>query len=133
LPLAKLKYNTQRAYGASNIQLTLINEIMVSERDSGDMGKEERKELVLQFLGEHPLALRPIDVFRNLRLHRQITFSSDSVERYLDEFVDEGLVTRVNPHALEDAKIEEAGTGDRAYYIITDKGRNEIQNSDTPN
>lgn len=94
------------------------------------MGKEERKELVLQFLEEHPLALRPIDVFRNLRLHRKITFSSDSVERYLDEFVDDGLVARVNPHALEDAKVEEATAEDRAYYLITDQGRDHLRDSE---
>lgn len=89
------------------------------------MGKEERRQVVLSFLNEHPLALPPKIIYRNLRLHRQITFSEDSVENYLEEFVEEGLVDRIEKEPLDDGRIEQADDDySRAYYLITDEGRN---------
>lgn len=98
----------------------------ISQRpDGGDMGKEERRQVVLSFLNEHPLALPPKIIYRNLRLHRQITFSEDSVENYLEEFVEEGLVDRIEKEPLDDGRIEQADDDySRAYYLITDEGRN---------
>lgn len=95
--------------------------------DSGDMGKEDRRRVVLDFMGEHPVALRPAELYRNLRFHRRITFSKESVDNYIEEFVDEGLVLRVKPQALEMGKIEEAPADQRAYYIISDDGKEYLE------
>lgn len=91
--------------------------------DTTDMTKAERKEVLLEFMAEHQLALPPSAIYRNLRLHKQITFSERSVENYLDEFVDEGLIARIAPGALKDRNVKEiTDRSQRAYYIITDEG-----------
>lgn len=91
--------------------------------DGGDMGKEERKQIVLNFMAEYRFALPPKAIFRNLKLHENITFSEDSVENYLVEFVEDGLVERVQKEALDAGEIQVAGEGDeRAWYLVTDRG-----------
>jgi len=107
----------------SNGQLGSNDESMEDVGESNDMGKEDRRRVVLDFMGQYPVALRPAEIYRNLRYHRRITFSKESVDNYIKEFVDEGLVLRVKPQALEMGQIEEAPEGQRAYYIISDDGR----------
>ena len=90
-----------------------------------DMGKRERKLQVLGFLAEKGVALPPKAIYRNLRLLEEITFSERSVENYLDEFVDEGLVMRIDPDSMEDAEVSKMPPDvnqRRAYYMITDDG-----------
>lgn len=87
------------------------------------MGKAERKELLLDFMAEHPLALPPLSWYRNLKIHRDMTFSRDTVDNYLEEFVDQGYVARVDKEALDTGQIETVDKSEsRAYYIITDAG-----------
>jgi repressor of nif and glnA expression len=92
-----------------------------------DMTKEERKRVVLQFLEEHPLALTPTLIFRNLKLHRGITFGRRSVDTYLREMTENGLLMRVEPDPLDNGKLVEAEKGKKAYYIITESGRDELR------
>lgn len=99
---------------------------MTLPMNSWDMGKRERKLVLLEFMAEYGLALPPKAIYRNLRLLEGITFSERSIENYLDEFVAESLVNRIDPERMEDAEIAEIQPGEnqrRAYYIITDKGR----------
>jgi hypothetical protein len=100
---------------------------MVDVSDGGDMGKEDRRRVVLDFMGEYPVALRPAEIYRNLRYHRRITFSKESVDNYIEEFVEEGLVLRVKPQSLEMGQIEEAPPDQRAYYIISEEGQEHLQ------
>lgn len=95
--------------------------------DPPAMTKAERKRLVLQFMEEHPLALTPKLLFRNLKLHRGITFGEASVLNYLQELDHEGLIVRVKKEELDNGKIVEADKDDRAYYIITDAGRDSLR------
>jgi|GEM_PF-6499018 len=86
------------------------------------MTKEDRRKLVLEFMSEYPLAFSPLLLYRNLRLHRRATFTIDSLRNYLEEFAEEGLVTRVEKEPLDEGKVVEADPGSRAYYLITDDG-----------
>jgi Fe2+ or Zn2+ uptake regulation protein len=99
-------------------------EIMIQDANNADMAKEDRRRVVLQFLAEHRLALPPRSIFRNLRLHHNITFGYSTLDNYLDEFADEGLVRRVDPGSLENRELTDLPRGkqNRAYYIITEAG-----------
>lgn len=91
--------------------------------DGGDMTKEDRRQQVLKFMDEYPLALPPLLLYRNLRMHETVTFSVDSLRNYLEEFAEEGLVQRVEKEPLDDGRVVEAESGSRAYYLISDDGR----------
>jgi len=97
----------------------------------GDMAKEDRQLIVLAFLAEHGLALPQRAIFRNLKLHHGITFGYGSVDNYLDSFVEEGWARRVDPTELENRELVDlpGGKHNRAYYIITDEGREHIRDS----
>lgn len=94
------------------------------EKDPDDMTKRERKEVVLRFMAEHGLALPPRAIYRNLKVNHSITFQPKTVENYLDEFLEDGLVSRVDPKALDDGRISELreDADRRAYYIVTADG-----------
>ncbi len=88
--------------------------------DDDDMGKEDRKRQVLQLLAESGFALPPAAIFRNAKL-RGATFERRSVNNYLDELVEEGLVAMVDPEALEEGRVEEADSN-RGYFMATEEG-----------
>lgn len=98
-------------------------------RNPSNMGKEDRKRLVLEFMEEYPLALPPRAIYRNMKLLWSVTFSWRSTQTYLDEFEDEGLVMRVEKGPLDDGEVVEASEDSRAYYLITDAGRDELDDS----
>lgn len=87
-----------------------------------DMGKQERKDMVLKFLADYRLALPPAVLYRNLRLRENATFSEKSLGNYLSELEESGLVKRVDPEALADRHVEPIGEDDRGYYLITEAG-----------
>jgi hypothetical protein len=89
--------------------------------DNANMGKADRKALVLGFLTSTQLALPPSALYRNLRLRCNATFSESSLENYLAELEADGLVRRVDPKALADREIKEVADG-RAYWLVTDAG-----------
>jgi len=72
------------------------------------MPKEERRRVVLQFLDERDAMFKRRALYDNLREYEGITFSEQTVGRYLNEFKDDGLVEQT----------EEYG-----YWRITEKGR----------
>lgn len=98
-----------------------------------NMGKKDRKQLVLEFMAEHPIPMPPLVWYRSLRAKRRVTFGIDSLRTYLDEFVDDGLVVQINKEALDDGKLEIIEDSQyRAYYMITDKGIDSVtENSHT--
>jgi hypothetical protein len=85
------------------------------------MGKEDRKEMVLQFLAETRLALPPAVLYRNLRLRQNATFSAKSLDNYLEELHTEGYVIRVDPEALEKREVVTIDDG-RGYWLVTEAG-----------
>ena len=90
------------------------------------MGKEERRAVVLEFLARHELALPPAVIYRNLRFHHNITFSSKTIDSYLQHFVDQGKVRRVDPGALSKRELVDVDDS-RGYYLITDEGKQSIR------
>ncbi|MBX0296671.1 hypothetical protein [Haloarcula nitratireducens] len=107
----------------------LTGENMPLGPENGDMVKSERKDLILQFMGEYPLAMPPVLIYRNLRLHRNLRVGKETVKNYLQELVEEGLVLRIDKNALDDGEIREADPDDRAYYIISEEGKDEIEDT----
>lgn len=107
-----------------------FEQIKAVNRQSADcdcMGKDDRRDLVLGFMAEHSLALPPTAWYRNLRIHRTVTFGKDSLRNYLDEFVEEGLAARVDKEALDNGEVRPISEDEyRAYYIITDKGQERV-------
>lgn len=88
------------------------------------MTVQDRREIVLAFLSEHNLALKPIDIYRNMRLHYRITFGAETVRRILDELVELGYARRVDPERLEDRELVDLPEGKgRGAYVVTDEGK----------
>jgi len=85
------------------------------------MSKEDRKQLVLEYLAHTGLALPPAVLYRNLRLRQNATFSSSTLENYLDELGADGLLTRIDPDAMENREFVEIDEG-RGYWVATDDG-----------
>jgi len=92
------------------------------------MSKEDRKALVLQYLVHTRLALPPSVLFRNLRLRQNATFSSSTLDNYLEELHAEGLITRIDPAAMEDREVVKIDEG-RGYWVATDAGREAASDS----
>ncbi|MBX0325664.1 MarR family transcriptional regulator [Halomicroarcula sp. F13] len=92
------------------------------------MPPEERRNVVLEFMAEHGIALPPKAIFRGLKIERGITFSYRTVQTILSELEDQGLVARVDKESLDEGNIQpipEDEAGKRAYYMITMDGRRE--------
>jgi hypothetical protein len=102
---------------------------MVEQANHSDMTKEDRKRVVLRFLVEHGLALPPLAIHRNLKFHQAITFGRASVDNYLEEFVEDGFVRRVDPDKLNERELVDipGGRENRAYYIATEEGREHLR------
>lgn len=95
------------------------------ETNPDDMTKEDRRRIVLLALADHGWAMPPSVIFRNLKFHQDITFEQRSLTTYLDEFVEEGLVRRIDPKKLPEKELTDLDEGSdrRAWYIITEDGR----------
>ena len=87
----------------------------------GGMGKEDRKRRVLSLLVETGLALPPAVIFRNVK-YRGADFERRSVNNYLAELADDGLVMKIDPRSLEQAELQEIPMSDEGYFIATDAG-----------
>lgn len=97
------------------------------------MGADERRKVVLSFMAEHGLVLKPADVYRNLRLHKQITFGSETVKNILHELTEKGYTRRVDPKQIKDRELVDMERGEgRGAYIITEDGieANELESID---
>jgi hypothetical protein len=85
------------------------------------MAKEDRVELVRDFLAYHQLALPPRPIHRNLRLRHNATFGFSTCTNYLSLLVERGQLQRVEPAALEDRELIDTDPGD-SYYFISPAG-----------
>jgi len=87
----------------------------------GGMGKEDRKRRVLSLLVETNLALPPAVIFRNVK-YRGADFERRSVNNYLSELADEGLVIKVDPKSLESGELQKVSMAKEGYFVATDAG-----------
>ena len=85
------------------------------------MTYQARRKVVLSFLKEHGLALKPAVLYRNLKFNHRITFSESTVRNILDDLVEEGEVVRVEPKALVAGQLVELGRneGRGAYMAVS--------------
>jgi len=90
------------------------------------MGKEDRKRRVLSLLAETRLALPPAVIFRNVKF-RGADFERRSVNNYLSELQEEGMVMKIEPDAMEDGRVKEIPTAEEGYFIATDAGIESIE------
>jgi hypothetical protein len=93
-----------------------------------EMGKSDRKALVLQYLVHTRLALPTAVLYRNMRLRQNATFSESTLKNYLSELEDEGLIKRVDPEAMTERKVVEVDDG-RGYWLATEAGREQTDGS----
>ncbi len=77
--------------------------------DEDSMSKEDRREIILQFLADTGLAMPPAPLFYNMKEEMFVTFSKRTMQRLLKEMREEGLVRKI-----------EQGDG---YWEITEQGR----------
>jgi len=87
---------------------------------------EERREKVLSFIAKHDMALPPLAIYAGLIRQEGITFGYRTVQNALSDLVEDGAVIRVDTESLrKDGTIKpvEDSSRRRAYYFITDKGR----------
>jgi hypothetical protein len=94
--------------------------------ESNTMPKPEAKDTVLEFMAEYDTPMPVAVLFRGLRLRYNWTYTDETLLNYLGELVEEGRVQRVDPHALEQRRVERADSDTRAYYMLTDSTRNQI-------
>ena len=98
------------------------------------MSKDERRAVVLTFLRDHELVLKPNAIYRNLRLHQNITFGEQTVRNILHELVDSGYVRRVDIEAVKKRELVDVEKGSkRGAYMITAKGRQHIGSDSVAN
>lgn len=112
-------------------EIPLTGGSMKDTLERENMGKEERKALVLEFMDEYDIALPPKPLFRGLRFRYKATFGYTSLRNYLDELQEDGLVLRVDPEELEMrnvVEVEAEGRDARTYYLISDAGREHARN-----
>lgn len=119
------------SYCANEGYFEQIRDYKRNRGQSLTMGKRERKRLVLAFLAETRLALPPKVLFRNLRLQENATFSEKSLNNYLAELEADGLVTRVDPEAIEERTIRELDADERGYYLISEQGVEQTDRHDS--
>lgn len=84
------------------------------------MGKEDRKRRVLRVLADGH-ALPPIVIFRNAKL-QGADFERRSVNNYLPELHDDGLVRKVDADALDDGRLVDVPLAEEGYFVITEAG-----------
>lgn len=99
-----------------------------TQKEPAQMGKQDRKALVLQYLVHTRLALPPAVLYRNLRLRQNATFSESTLKNYLDELEAEGLIKRVDPEAMVEREAVAVENG-RGYWMATERGREACDDS----
>jgi hypothetical protein len=94
--------------------------------DSEDMAKEDRVAQLLEVMADVGSPLPSKALYLNARL-RGARFSRRTVDGYLAELRDRGLVRRVDPDAMENGDLVDAGDDVyRAYWIISEDGLEHI-------
>lgn len=113
---------------ANSMKSDIFNGIIDESTDIRDMTSEQRREVVLSFLAEHGLALKPKSIYRNLRFHHRITFGDETVKNILKELDEEGHARRIDPSALEKGDLVDLPEGEgRGAYIATEEGRDHLR------
>jgi len=111
----------------TNIKTENTNGIMPKVDKLARMPPEQRRELVLSFMAEHGLALKPAAIYRNMRLHHRISFTDTTVQNILSDLTESGDLQRVDPSQLAERELAEVTGAGRGAYIVTEAGRERAQ------
>jgi hypothetical protein len=104
--------------------ITGVRKAGVGNMSNSKMPKSEAKRIVLEFMAQYDVPMPPTVLHRGLRLHKNFTYSDETLLNYLGELVEDGLVVRIDPQALHTRDIVPLTDADtRGYYLITDDGR----------
>jgi len=97
--------------------------------DGPAMPQVDSETQVLAFLAEHPIPLKPIEVYGGLLATRTISFQYRTVQNKLRDLAAAGYLQRVaiDTDAGEIQPLDSAADR-RGAYLITDAGRDEIDN-----
>lgn len=90
---------------------------------------EERRLQVLEFIAEHDIPLPPLAIYYGLVKQYNATYSYRTVQNILSELSEQGEICRVDTSALRDgefAKLDSDDSQRRAYYFITEQGRDRL-------
>ncbi|RKS74196.1 hypothetical protein BDK61_4783 [Haloarcula quadrata] len=79
-------------------------------------------------MAENEAPMQPLSIYGGLIHQQNITFSYRTVQNKMSELVEKNHVKRVKIDT-DDGVIRELadGSGGRAYYLITDAGRERVQ------
>jgi len=79
-------------------------------------------------MSEYDLPMPPTVIYRGLRLKTTFHNTDETLRNHLGEMVDDELVLRVDPSALENGSIvTTTDTSKRCYYVISDAGRGRVE------
>lgn len=98
-----------------------------SPLEDGGVPQKDSREIVLEFLLEHDYPHQPKDIYGGLIYQGDITFSYRTVQNAVSELVEKGQLRKVEIDEKEGVVRElPIDTRKRAYYVITDKGRERV-------
>jgi Fe2+ or Zn2+ uptake regulation protein len=106
-----------------------IEDNLHQQAKAEDMPKEDRKRKVLEILTDSGFALPKAAIYRNAKL-RGATFARRSVDNYLEEMAQEGLVQKVDTEALDEGRLVEVDLSQAGYFIATDAGYELLNDSE---
>ncbi len=88
----------------------------------------DRERKVLEFIAEHGFPMPPIVIYRGMRFREDVTFGYSATKDIIERLVDFGELMPVEKDPIEHREIVELpqDTDARAYYWITDKGRERV-------
>ena len=90
-----------------------------------------RREVVLRFLAEHDIPLRPKEIYGGIIHHNEVTFSYKQTRDTISQLHADGLLRRVeiDDDAGQIRDIPDDASGRRGYYLISDAGRAKVDAS----
>jgi repressor of nif and glnA expression len=99
---------------------------MHTSADGGNVGREDRIKRVLDVLADSGCAMPPAVIFRNAKL-RGADFERRSVNNYLTDLHERGLVIKVDPASLDDGDVVEIDISEEGYFMATDEAPDYLQ------
>jgi sporulation-control protein spo0M len=90
--------------------------INMTDHDTEDMGREERRERILSVLEDTGCAMKGVDIWRNAKL-RGADFERRTAGDYLSQYVEEGEIVKVDSDALNDGELMRIDKSQRGHFI----------------
>jgi Fe2+ or Zn2+ uptake regulation protein len=97
--------------------------------DGGDVPKVDNQLRILKFLYDYEVPAGPKSIYGGLIHNDTITFGYRTVQNQLKKLVEKGEVQRVKVDTDNDEikVLDPSESGKRAFYLITEKGRQRVK------